>query len=322
MWSPLTGTLHVIALSQKKQLPKCCADLVDRGICQLQACRSFCNFAFSLPPVVCRKIMAENATALFSNKPAPLQQGRRKATFRLSMRRFAHSTPHASPTTDEQSASEPDRRLVRFASSISDLVKRIRDAHPDIAPRDPWKERHVGSTLNLKQSRAHAKHRALRPTLRPRPSPLTTETASAAIKTVSELSDILDGLHAWADAKESTVQPSPEFRDRFAERLVDLKLRPEALLRQWDANGIITTVDRAQTSIAIPRTSQLSITFASHARLPRAQATASCRRSSFALRSDSWDSLPSRSQSLRLTRHAAHQSNLAFPAAPSAIIAP
>lgn len=61
--------------------------------------------------------------------------------------------------------------------------------------------------------------------------------AKPAIKSTSELREILEGLHAWADAKEGTVQPPSNFRDRFAERLVDLKLKPETLLKQWDANG-------------------------------------------------------------------------------------
>lgn len=167
------------------------------------------------------------------------------------MKRFANSAPEpvtdagtsaasaAVPTSPASPASpKAPPRLLRFASSVSDLVKRIRSAHPEIAPRDPWKERHVGSTFNLKLSRAHAKHDALRP----RASRVLQEAeelkaAAPSLKSASELQDILEGLHAWADAKEGTVQPPVHFRDRFAARLVDLKLRPEALLKQWDANG-------------------------------------------------------------------------------------
>ena len=190
-------------------------------------------------------------SSLLSNnnrsKPAraALPEGRKPTfSFRPSMKRFAHSSPVAA-TADEGGPSAPHSpppKLQRFASSVSDLVKRIRGAHPDLATRNPWKESYVGSTLNLKQSRDHAKHRALRPMLRPKASrALATaqdlSNAKPAIKSTSELREILEGLNAWADAKEGTVQPPSNFRDRFAERLVDLKLKPETLLKQWDANG-------------------------------------------------------------------------------------
>jgi hypothetical protein len=177
-------------------------------------------------------------------RAAPPEGRKPTFSFRPSMKRFAHSSPVAA-TADEGGPSAPHSpppKLQRFASSVSDLVKRIRGAHPDLATRNPWKESYVGSTLNLKQSRDHAKHRALRPMLRPKASrALATaqdlSNAKPAIKSTSELREILEGLHAWADAKEGTVQPPSNFRDRFAERLVDLKLKPETLLKQWDANG-------------------------------------------------------------------------------------
>lgn len=153
----------------------------------------------------------------------------------------------------------PAPLLQRLASSVESLATRIRSAHPEINPRNPWKEKHVGSTVNLKQSRAHAQYKNLRPHRLPTrwatgrygrsrsTIPTVLEHASAPplpelpsgppLKTTAALQEIVDGLLAWADAWDRRMVPLTKFKHVFAERLVDLGLKPEQLLWRWDASS-------------------------------------------------------------------------------------
>ena len=122
--------------------------------------------------------------------------------------------------------------LTRLASSIESLAMRIRQAHPEIMPRKPWRVEHVGSTVNLKQSRAPfglSKAQG-----RPRPGVKAPEGTLLSAADVRQ-----EGTHllAHADTWEARIVPLSSFKDLFADRLVGTYLSAEQLHDAWDTSG-------------------------------------------------------------------------------------
>ena len=132
--------------------------------------------------------------------------------------------------------------LARMASSIDSLAKRIRRSNPEITPRDPWKEQHVGSTVNLKQSRAHEKHKGLRTKLtarvaRRKAKPKANDDDEGSLKSHAEVTSDAEELLARADGWDERIPTLSTFPEQFAERVVAAHSSADDIMSAWDTSG-------------------------------------------------------------------------------------